>query len=91
MPIKTAQFTLGSGVKTLIAPSDTMSQTVCIHNHEHSANSTIYVGGSDLTLSNGIHTSSTQTSTIEIGPSDELYAISDTGDVEIHVLRVTQD
>ena len=91
MPIKTAQFTLGSAVKTLIAPNDTMSQTVCIHNHEHSQNSTIYVGGSDLTLSNGIHTRAGETSHIQIGPGDELYAISDTGDVEIHVLRVTQD
>lgn len=91
MPIKTAQFTLGSAVRTLIAPNDAMSQTVCIHNHEHSQSSTIYVGGADVTIENGIHTRAGETSHLTLGPSDTLYAISDTGGVEIHVLRVTQD
>jgi hypothetical protein len=91
MPIKTAQFTLGSAVRTLIAPNDTMSQLVRVHDHEHAANSTIFIGGADLTLSNGLHLKSLETADIEIGPGDELYAISDTADVELHVLRVTQD
>lgn len=91
MPVKTAQFTLGSAVRTLIVPNDGMSQLVRIHDHEHSQNSTIFIGGADLTLSNGLHLKSLETAELEIGPGDELYAISDSDDVELHVLRVTQD
>lgn len=91
MPIKTAQFTLGSAVRTLIVPNDSMSQDVCVHNHEHSANSTIYVGGADVTIANGLHTRAGETGSLTVQPGDELYAISDTGGVEIHVLRITQD
>jgi hypothetical protein len=91
MPIKTAQFTLGSGVATLIVPSDTMSQLVRVHDHEHAQNSSIYVGAADVTLTTGLHIKSLETMELTLGPSDSLYAISDTAGVEVHVLRITQD
>lgn len=91
MPIYTGQFTLAQGVRVRIIPPETQPQNVCIHNHEHSQNSTIYVGNNTVTTTTGIHTRAGETSSITIGPGDELWAISDTSDVEMHVLRVTQD
>lgn len=91
MPISTSHYTLPKNSRVQIVQPDIMSQHVCIHNHEHSSNSTIYIGGPDVTTSNGIHAQATLTSQITIGPSDSLWAISDTADVVIHVLVIKQD
>ena len=90
MPIKTSHFNLTNGVRQRIVDSMGIPQHVCIHNHEHSNSVEVYIGGSDVTLNNGIHAQSTLTSQITIGPDDELYAIAD-GNAEIHVLVVKQD
>jgi hypothetical protein len=90
MPIKTRQFNLTNNVRVRIVDSMGIPQHVCIHNHEHSQNVEVYIGGSDVSLTNGIHAQSTLTSQITIGPDDELYAIAD-GNAEIHVLVVKQD
>lgn len=90
MPIVTNHFNLTTGVRQRIVNSMGMPQHVCIHNHEHSNSVSVYIGGSDVTTSNGIHAQSTLTSQITIGPDDELYAIAD-GSAEIHVLIVKQD
>lgn len=90
MPIATSHFNLTNGVRQRIVNALGMAQHVCIHNHEHSNNVNVYIGGSDVTTSNGIHAQSTLTSQITIGPDDELYAVAD-GNAELHVLIVKQD
>lgn len=90
MPISTSHFALTNGVRQRIVNADGMAQHVCIHNHEHSNSVNVYIGGSDVTTSNGIHAQSSLTSQITIGPEDELYAIAD-GNAEIHILIVKQD
>ena len=90
MPIVTNHFNLTAGVRQRIVNAMGIPQHVCIHNHEHSSSVSVYIGGSDVTTSNGIHAQSTLTSQITIGPDDELYAIAD-GSAEIHVLIVKQD
>lgn len=90
MPIVTSHFNLTANVRQRIVNAMGLPQHVCIHNHEHSQNVTVYIGGSDVTTANGIHAQSTLTSQITIGPDDELYAIAD-GSAEIHVLIVKQD
>lgn len=90
MPITTTHYSIGTAASQIVAPN-AMSQHVCIHNHEHSNNSNVYVGGSDVTVGNGIHAQSTLTSQITIGPGDALYAVADTADCELHVLVVRQD
>jgi hypothetical protein len=52
-------------------------QHVCIHNHEHNQNHEIFIGGPDVTLTNGMHARATETSIIQLLPMDELYAIAD--------------
>jgi LysM repeat protein len=91
VPISTAQFSLPNNIRQQIVSPDRMPQHVCIHNHEHSSNSTVYIGGPDVTTANGIHAQATLTSQITIGPGDSLWAISDTADVNIQVLIVKQD
>lgn len=91
MPISTQQFTIGTATPTLIVARDVMSQEVLIHNHEHSANSVIYIGNSSVGTATGLHARATETLKLTVGPNDELYAISNTNNVEIHVLRVRQD
>lgn len=91
MPITTAQYTLTANTPRQIVAPDRMNQHVCIHNHEHAQNSEIYIGNSTVTTSTGIHAVATQTSMIDIGPGDDLWAVSDTSDVEIQVLVIKQD
>jgi hypothetical protein len=91
MPITTQQFTLAENVRQRIVVPDVNSQHVCIHNHEHSQNSEIYIGNATVTTSTGIHAVATQTSMITIGPGDDLWAISDTDGVEMQVLFIKQD
>lgn len=90
MPISTAHYSVGTTAVRIVA-AQTQSQHVCIHNHEHSSSGEVFIGGSDVTINNGIHAQPTLTSQITIGPGDDLWAISDTADQEIHVLIVRQD
>jgi hypothetical protein len=91
MPITQQHFSVGSAVAIQIVEPDNMAQHVCIHNHEHSQNSNVFIGGSDVTINNGIHALATLTSQITIGPGDSLWAIADVDDCELHVLTVRQD
>ena len=88
MTVQTAGFTLAANVRTLIVGASVGVQHVCIHNHEHSQNREIFIGGPDVTIANGMHAVATQTGTIQLLPSDELYAISETNGVNIRVLVV---
>jgi hypothetical protein len=77
MTVKTYGYDLVANVRTLVVPPSTGVQHVCIHNHEHSQNREIFIGGPDVTLTNGMHAVATQTSVIQLLPMDELYAIAD--------------
>lgn len=90
MPIIQQHFSVGTAAVQIAAP-DHMAQHVCIHNHEHAANSNVYIGGPDVTVSNGIHAQATLTSQMTIGPGDSLWAVADTADCDLHVLIVRQD
>lgn len=90
MPITQNHYSVGTA-RIQIVPPDNMAQHCCIHNHEHSANSNVFIGGPDVTVGNGIHAQATLTSQITIGPGDSLYAVADTEDCELHVLVVKQD
>jgi hypothetical protein len=90
MPVKTYAYNLVANVRTLVVPPQTVSQEVCIHNHEHNQNHEIFLGNSEVTLANGMHAVATQTSIITLGPNDDLYAITNT-DSNLRIMVVTQD
>jgi hypothetical protein len=77
MTVKTYGYDLVANVRTLVVPPSTGVQHICIHNHEHNQNREIFIGGPDVTLTNGMHAVATQTSVIQLLPMDELYAIAD--------------
>jgi hypothetical protein len=77
MTVKTYGYDLVANVRTLVVPPSTGVQHVCIHNHEHNQNREIFIGGPDVTLTNGMHARATETSIIQLLPMDELYAIAD--------------
>ncbi len=87
MTVKTYGYDLVANVRTLVVPPSTGVQHVCIHNHEHSQNREIFIGGADVTLANGMHAVATQTSVIQLLPMDELYAISN-NDCNLRILVV---
>jgi hypothetical protein len=91
MPISTAQFTLTANVARQIVTPDRMNQQVIVHNHEHAQNKEIFIGNSGVTTTNGFHARSTETLSVNIGPGDDLWAVSDDNNVVIHVLVVKQD
>jgi hypothetical protein len=88
MAIKTFGFDLVQNVRTLVVGASNSVQTVCIHNHEHSQNKEIFIGGADVTVTNGIHAVATQTSTVQLLPGDELYAITAQTGVNLRILVV---
>jgi hypothetical protein len=90
MPVETYAYDLVANVRRLVVPARTMSQEVCIHNHEHNQNHEIFLGNSGVTLANGMHAVATQTSIITLGPSDDLYAIANQNS-NLRIMVVTQD
>jgi hypothetical protein len=76
MTVKTYGYNLVANVRTLVVPASVSVQHVCIHNHEHNQNHEIFIGGSDVTLTNGMHAVATETGTLQLLPMDELYAIA---------------
>jgi len=76
MAVKTYGYDLVANVRTLVVPASVGVQHVCIHNHEHNQNHEIFIGGSDVTLTNGMHAVATETNVLQLLPMDELYAIA---------------
>jgi hypothetical protein len=78
MAVKTFAYDLAANVRTLVVGASVGVQHICIHNHEHSQNREIFVGGPDVTLANGMHAVATETGVLQLLPGDELYAIANT-------------
>jgi hypothetical protein len=74
--VKTYGYDLQANVRTLVVPASVGVQHVCIHNHEHNQNHEIFIGGPDVTLTNGMHARATETGVLQLLPMDELYAIA---------------
>jgi len=76
MTVQTYGYNLEANVRTLVVPASVSVQHVCIHNHEHNQNHEIFIGGSDVTLTNGMHAVATATGQVQLMPGDELFAIA---------------
>jgi len=85
--VNTYGYNLVANVRTLVVPPSTGVQHVCIHNHEHNQNHEIFIGGQDVTLTNGMHAVATATGTVQLMPMDELYAIANQ-DCNLRILVV---
>jgi hypothetical protein len=88
MAVKTYGFDLVQNVRTLVVGASTSVQHVCVHNHEHAASKEIFVGGSDVTVDNGMHAVATATGVVQLLPGDELYAITSQTGMNLRILVV---
>jgi hypothetical protein len=88
MSVSTYGFDLVQNVRTLVVGSSVSVQHICVHNHEHNQNHEVFIGGSDVTVANGMHAVATQTSQIQLMPGDELYAITAQANVNLRILVV---
>jgi hypothetical protein len=79
-------FSLGTAA-SLIAHATFNPMRVLVHNHEHSSNNDIYIGGSAVTVSTGLHVPETETLEIFIAAGDMLWACANTSNVECRVFR----
>lgn len=88
MTIKTYGYDLVANVRTLVVPASVSVQHVCVHNHEHSTSREIFIGGSDVTVDNGMHAVVTQTGQVQLLPGDELFAITAQNDVNLRIMVI---
>jgi hypothetical protein len=91
MPVKTGQFTCSDTTRQKIVSASTQPQFVKIHNATKSSNEYVFIGNDTLTLTNGFHIDPATTIELWLTPNDDLYAMSDPDELEVHVLAVTQD
>jgi hypothetical protein len=77
MTIVTLQETLTTS-PSLIAGPDIMAQFVTVHNN--SSNQQVFVGGSNVTTSNGFHIDGKEEHTFTLYPGDALYGVSSGSD-----------
>lgn len=80
----TAQVTVGV-TATQLVPAVAFDQTAYIH----SASGTIYIGGSDVTTSNGYKMDNGDKLTLGVGDHEGLYAVTASGTALAYVLYQT--
>jgi len=82
MPVHNDLITLGTAAQ-LVVPNNNMEQEVHLHN--------MTLGNAEMTVSNSVHIDPGESIQINLGPGDELYALSDPAGLELGILRITQD
>lgn len=91
MPIHNEKLELSNTEATLIVPMDPMPQKVYVHNNERIGSRHIHLGNENMTLENSFRIDRGETISLDVGPGDKLFAMSDGNGYEVGVLRITQD
>ena len=87
MTIATAQITLGTA-RVLLAAADDSAQRVTVHNND--SGQQVFLGGSDVTTSNGVHLDGKEERQITLNPGESLYGIA-SGSHVVSVMFQKQD
>lgn len=87
MTIATAQITVGTA-RVLLAAADDSAQRVTVHNNESAQQ--VFLGGSDVTTSNGVHLDGKEERQITLNPGESLYGIAG-GSYVVSVMIQKQD
>jgi len=85
--VKSAAVTVGT-TAVLVLAADDLHRVIYVH---HESNQAIYLGGVNVTTSNGLHVEKDDTIAIELPQRQTLYAIADLAGQEIRVLYPDQD
>jgi hypothetical protein len=86
MPISSGQVSVG----TARVQIDGTSQSVYrlhIHNNDNQVN--LYLGGSDVTIANGLILEKTDTTEVQVSPGDSVWVVSSSSDHLVSYLKVT--
>jgi len=84
--LNTAQITVGTAAVRVLEPA-MKPREVLLHNATKSSNEYIWFGGgSAVTTSTGAHLDNAGTYQITLQPGNELWAITDSGTKNLHVL-----
>ena len=86
MTIVTGVFSVGTAVVQVASPDDN-PQIIMLHNHDHSSNDDLFIGGPSVTAANGFHVPKSVTLQIHLAAGDSLFAVSDGGSIVVHVLQ----
>lgn len=87
--ISSGQVTVGTATPVQIDGNSVNWTRLTIHNNDNTK--VLYLGGSDVTASNGLQLLKEETIQIELGPNESLYAISSSGSHVISFLRQAVD
>jgi len=87
MPVSGSVVSVGTSA-TLLVAGEVNKEYVYLQDGDFDGDSVTYVGGSDVTTSNGIKLSKTNQTVFELYEFDELHAISDSASGEVRVLVV---
>jgi len=92
VPITHSLITLSSGTATRIVGADNMPHNVILHNMTKSSNEYIFYGGDNtIGTANGPHIDPGETLQLDLGPNDELWAVSDPNGLEVGVLDIRKE
>ena len=83
--------TLSDTTPTEIVGHDNQPHEVHLHNMTKSSNEYIYIGGSSVGTGNSIHIDPGESITLNLGPEDRLWAISDPSGLEVGVLDIRKN
>jgi hypothetical protein len=75
MPIEHRQVTVGTAVVEIVG-HDNQPHEVHVHNNNNDNAHILYLGGSAVTTSTGLRLGPEETLTMNLGPDDRLYAVS---------------
>ena len=89
--IMSAVYTLSETTPTKVVDASTLPQQVHLHNMTKSSNEYIYLGKSNVTVTNSIHIDPGESMVIDLMPNDDLWAVSDPSGLVLGVLTVRQN
>jgi len=75
MPIEHRRVTVGTAVVEIVG-HDNQPHEVHVHNNNNDNAHILYLGGSAVTTSTGLRLGAEETLTMNLGPDDRLYAVS---------------
>jgi hypothetical protein len=85
MAISSGQITVGL---TRVAIDGVSTNPFHLHIHNNENTKSLYIGGPDLTISNGLKIPAGDSLEVIIAPNDQLYVVSDSGTHLISWLRM---
>lgn len=91
MPIETRIVTCGT-VAVQVVGADNMPHEIHLHNMTKSSNEYVYIGGSTaVATDNTLHLDPGESITLNLGPNDELWAVSDPAGLELGVMDIRRE